>query len=129
MTAGILNSITPVLGAAEAGSSGIGFNFIILILLFAGMWFLIIAPQRKKQKKHDGMVKGLKAGDAVLTNGGIYGTVLSVKDDRFVIKVGENTKLEVAKNYIATVLPTANEENVKKTEEKTKKLEKFAAKT
>ena len=48
------------------------------ILIFAAMWFLLIAPQRKKQKKHDLMVQALQPGTDVVTLGGIYGTITSV---------------------------------------------------
>ena len=71
------------------------------ILIFAAMWFLLIAPQRKKQKKHDKMVKALEPGTDVVTLGGIYGTITSVKDDRFVLKIADNVKVEVTKSSIA----------------------------
>lgn len=71
------------------------------ILIFAAMWFLLIAPQRKKQKKHDTMVKALQPGTDVVTLGGIYGTITSVKDDRFVLKIADNVKVEVTKSSIA----------------------------
>ncbi len=118
----LIAGMDPVIGAAEPSSGGLGLNFIILILLFAGMWFLIIAPQRKKQKQHDALVKALKSGDSILTNGGIFGTVLSVKEDRVVVKVAENTKIELAKNYVASVL-TAEKGKKKEATQQTKKLD------
>ena len=48
--------------------------------------------------------KRLKSGEDVVTNGGIYGTITNVKDDRFVLKVADNTKIEVTKTCIAMVL-------------------------
>jgi preprotein translocase subunit YajC len=65
------------------------------------MWFLLIAPQRKKQKQHDKMVQSLQPGTDVVTLGGIYGTITSVKDDRFVLKIADNVKVEVTKASIA----------------------------
>lgn len=100
----LLNTISPMVAQAEGAPPGMGMNFIVLILLFAGMWFLIIAPQRKKQKEHDALVKALKSGDSVLTNGGIYGNVINVKSDRLILKIAENTKIELAKNAVATVI-------------------------
>jgi preprotein translocase subunit YajC len=77
---------------------------LIMVLLFVGMYFLIIAPQRKKQKEHAKMVAAVKSGDEVLTSGGIYGTVTNVKPDRIVVKIADNTKIEVNRNFIQTVL-------------------------
>ncbi|HLS27932.1 MAG TPA: preprotein translocase subunit YajC [Opitutales bacterium] len=77
---------------------------IMFAALFGAMWFFLIAPQRKKQKEHQEMISKLKTGDSVLTNGGIYGIISNVKDDRFVVKVSDNTKLEINKSFIQTVL-------------------------
>ncbi len=76
-----------------------------MVLLFAAMYFLLIAPQRKKQKAHEKMLTELKAGDEVVTAGGIYGTITSVKDDRFIVRIGDNNaKIEVGKGFISTVV-------------------------
>ena len=72
-----------------------------MVLIFAAMYFLLIAPQRKKQKEHEKMLTTLKAGDEIVTTGGIYGTITSVKDDRFVVRVGDNNqKLEIGKGFV-----------------------------
>jgi preprotein translocase subunit YajC len=78
-----------------------------LALLMAAMYFLVFAPQRKKQKAHDKMLTELKSGDEVITSGGIYGTITSVKEDRFVIRIGENNKIEVGKGFISAVVTKA----------------------
>ena len=67
-----------------------------------GFWFLIIAPQRKKQKKHQQMLTELTTGDEIITSGGIYGTITNVKDDRFVVKIADNTKIELTKGSIGS---------------------------
>ncbi len=79
-------------------------TLIFFILLFAGMWFLIIAPQRKRQKQHESMVRALQTGDQVITAGGVYGTITNVKDDRVVVRVAENVKVEVNRSFIQTKL-------------------------
>lgn len=87
---------------APPGEGGGGLmGFLPMILIFVAFWFLLIAPQRKKQKEHDKMVKALEKGANVKTIGGLYGTVTGVKDDRFVVRIGENVKVEVAKEAIA----------------------------
>lgn len=79
-------------------------GFLPIILLFAAMYFLMIAPQRKKQKAHEKMLSELSTGDEVVTNGGIFGQITNVKEDRFVIRVADNTKIEIGKSFISTVL-------------------------
>ena len=68
------------------------------------MYFLLIAPQRKKQKKHQQMITELKSGTEVVTSGGIYGTITNVKDDRFVLKISDTTKIEISKSAIGSVI-------------------------
>jgi preprotein translocase subunit YajC len=93
--------------AAPAGPNPMN-QILFFGLLFAAMWFLMIAPQRKKQKQHDAMLKALGNGDEVVTTGGIFGTIVSVKEDRFIIRVADNTKLEVGKSFVSTVLKKAD---------------------
>jgi len=84
----------------KQGGGGI-MDFLPMILILVAFYFLLIAPQRKKQKQHDKMVQALEKGTQVKTLGGIFGTVTGVKDDRFVLRIGENVKIEVAKEAIA----------------------------
>ena len=74
------------------------------ILLMAGFYFLFIAPQRKKQKAHEKMLAALQSGDEVITTGGIYGTITNVKDDRFVVRIADNAKIELGKGFVQTVV-------------------------
>ena len=94
---------------AQAAPATPGGNPLVMIipyaLLFVAMYFLMIAPQRKKQKEHEKMLTELKSGDEVVTAGGIYGVITSVKDDRFVVRIGDNNaKVEVGKAFITTVV-------------------------
>ena len=75
-----------------------------MIAIFGAMYFLLIAPQRKKQKKHQQMITELKSGTEVVTSGGIYGTITNVKDDRFVLKISDTTKIEISKSAIGSVI-------------------------
>jgi preprotein translocase subunit YajC len=82
----------------------------LLALFFVAMYFLMIAPQQRKQKKWQEMLSHLKSGDKVTTNGGIRGTVLSVKDDAVVLRVQpDGVKLEFVRSAIAAV--TTSEES------------------
>jgi preprotein translocase subunit YajC len=82
-------------------------------LMMLGFWFLVIAPQRKKQKELQKAIDALQTGDEVLTNGGIYGEITNKKDDRFVIRIADNTKVEVAKGFIQTVVKKSGDEKSK----------------
>jgi preprotein translocase subunit YajC len=74
------------------------------ILFFVVLYFLMIAPNQKKQKKWQEMLGQLKSGDRVTTNGGLRGTVLTVKDDVVVLRVQpDGVKLEFVKSAIAAV--------------------------
>lgn len=78
---------------------------MLLPILFIGIiYFMMIVPNQKKQKKWQEMLSQLKNGDKVTTNGGIRGVVISVKDDAVQLRVApDNVKLEFAKNSIASV--------------------------
>ncbi|HEY4009797.1 MAG TPA: preprotein translocase subunit YajC [Acidobacteriaceae bacterium] len=89
--------------AAIPGLSSLG-GFPLLILMFVAMYFLLIAPNQRKQKTWQQMLANLKVGDKVTTNGGIRGTVVSVKDDALIVKCApDNVKLEMVKSAIAAV--------------------------
>jgi preprotein translocase subunit YajC len=89
-------------------------TFMPMVLLALAMYFLMIAPQRKKQKEHEKMLAALESGDEVVTTGGIYGTITNVKPDRFVVRIADNTKIELGKGFIQTVVKRSNEPADKK---------------
>ena len=76
-------------------------NLIPLLFIFAIFYFLIIRPQQKKQKEHVKMIGSLKKNDEVVTSGGIHGTIVNVKEKTFVVRIDENTKIELDKMSIA----------------------------
>ena len=74
------------------------------LLFFVALYFLMIVPNQRKQKKWQNMLAELKSGDRVTTNGGIRGTIITVKDDVVVLRVQpDGVKLEFAKQAIAAV--------------------------
>ncbi len=77
--------------------------FILIGLIF---YFLILRPQSKQKKDHDAMLADLKAGNKILTRGGIYGKIVSFQgknDEKVTIDVGSGSKLTVARSYIMTL--------------------------
>ncbi|MGD0443109.1 MAG: preprotein translocase subunit YajC [Edaphobacter sp.] len=88
----------------SAGGLGSMGSLALPIVFFVVLYFLMIAPNQRKQKKWQEMLNQLKTGDRVTTNGGLRGTVLTVKDDVVVIKVQpDGVKLEFVKSAIAAV--------------------------
>ncbi len=90
----------------SGGSSVLsGFGGLALPLVFiAAMYFLMIAPNQKKQKAWQEMLNALKSGDRVTTSGGLRGIVLQVKDDIVVVRVApDNLKMEFVKSAISAV--------------------------
>jgi len=83
---------------------GIG-QFIPLLLIFGIMYFLLIRPQQKKMKEHAAMVAALRRGDQVVTQGGLIGKVVKVKDDGEVeVEIADGVKVRVVQSTIATVV-------------------------
>ncbi|NQU19197.1 preprotein translocase subunit YajC [bacterium] len=74
-----------------------------IILIYIIFYFVLIRPQRKEQKEHKGMIENLKKNDEVITNGGIHGTIVNVKDNSLVLKIDDNVKIEIQKSSIATI--------------------------
>ena len=88
---------------AEEGEGG-GFDYtiiIFLVLIFAMFYFLLIRPQRKRQKEHQQLIEELKRGDRVVTAGGIYGVIETVSEDSVVIKVESGATMRVALGSVA----------------------------
>jgi preprotein translocase subunit YajC len=78
-------------------------SMLPIFLIFFIFYFLLIRPQQKKQQEHQEMVKKLGKNDEVVTNGGIHGTIVNVKDETVVLRVDDNCKMEVQRNSIAAI--------------------------
>lgn len=79
-------------------------NLIPIVLIFFIMYFLLIRPQAKQQKETARMQAALKKNDVVVTNGGIHGTVVNVKEDVVTLRVDDNVRLDVDKTAIARLV-------------------------
>ena len=76
-------------------------SLIMFGMIFAVMYFFMIRPQIKKQKKENAYRLALKKGDLVITIGGIYGKITDIKNDAFIIEVHGGTKLKVLKTAVS----------------------------
>lgn len=89
---------------AAAGAAEMISMLLPLVLMFVIFYFMLIRPQKKKDKKVKEMLAALKPGDRICTIGGIYGTITGIKDDTIELAVSnENTKLVVARWAIRNV--------------------------
>ena len=96
MNYSLLNMLADAAAAAGTEEIGAGAQFIIMlvqllpmILIFVVFYFMLIRPQRKKDKEAKAMLESLKVGDRICTIGGIYGTIVRIKDEVLTIEVGE----------------------------------------
>ena len=114
-----MNMLTSLLGG-EGGSSTI----IMLVVMIAVFYFLLIRPENKRKKEAEQMRSNVKSGDQITTIGGIVGTVVNVKDDKFVIETGaDQVRIEFAKWALSTnetAAAAAKEEAKKRQEAKAK---------
>ena len=93
-------------------------QIIMIVALFAIMYFMLIRPQKKKDDEVRKMRESLKVGDDILTIGGIYGKIVRIKDDRITLQVGsDRTRIEVAKWAINNVEKQSETKGSKATEE------------
>ena len=98
---------TPAFAQAAGGAGGAGglVGFVPIILIFAIMYFLMIRPQQKKVKEHRAMIEALRRGDRVVTQGGLIGKVVKVKDDgELEVEIADGVKVRVIQSTIATVM-------------------------
>ncbi|OSP56280.1 preprotein translocase subunit YajC [Pseudoruegeria sp. SK021] len=97
---------TPAYAQAAGGPMGAISSFVPLILIFAIMYFLLIRPQQKKAKEHAKMVAALRRGDQVVTQGGLIGKVVKVKEggNEVEVELAEGVKVRVVQSTIATVM-------------------------
>ena len=78
--------------------------FITMALVFAAMYFLLIRPQKRRDRERKEMISRLKVGDRVLLTSGILGKVRAINDATVIVQIAEKTKIEVVKAAISRVL-------------------------
>jgi len=79
-------------------------SFVPMIVVIGILYFLIIRPQQQQTKEHKRLVDNLKAGDRVVTQGGIHGTVTSLKGNIVQVKIADNVRVDVSRSSISQVL-------------------------
>ncbi len=98
-------------GAAPGGGGGIfgQINMLIpFIAMFAIFYFLLIRPQQKKQRELRQMLQNLKRGDRVVTSGGIYGTIVKIRNEIVHLEIADQVRIRVSKSSIADLVGEAD---------------------
>ncbi|MCK5913603.1 MAG: preprotein translocase subunit YajC [Desulfuromusa sp.] len=90
-------------GAAAQGSGGQYQGIIMLVAMFAIFYFLLIRPQQKRAKQQRELVGGLKAGDSVVSAGGIHGKIVSVEDTTVILEVATGVKMKLNRASVTEV--------------------------
>ena len=119
--------------AETTPTGGMGGTVIMLVAMVAVFYFMLIRPENKRKKEAEAMRSAVKTGDEITTIGGIVGTVIDVKNDKFVLETGaDQVRIEFCKWAISTnetAAAAAKEEARKKQEQKAReKAAKKAAK-
>jgi preprotein translocase subunit YajC len=89
--------------AAQRSGGGIS-QLLIFGLLFVGMWFLFIAPQRKRQKRHQAMLSSLRVGSRVILSSGFFGKIVKVKDNNLSVEIAKNVRVDVLRGSVQQVI-------------------------
>lgn len=77
------------------------FPLMICLLIF---YFILIRPQQKQRQRHEDKINQLKKGDRIVTAGGIYGSIVGMKENVAVVKIAENVKIEIQKSSISHII-------------------------
>ena len=80
-------------------------TFLPMIVIFAIIYFLMIRPQKKRQKEREASVNKIEKGDKVITSSGIHGTVAQIEDGTILVQVSDTTKIRFEKSAVSTVTP------------------------
>ncbi|MBR5062072.1 MAG: preprotein translocase subunit YajC [Prevotella sp.] len=95
--------MTTVVLAAQAAQSGGSMTFLVMMIaIFAIMWFFMIRPQQKRQKEIRNFQNSLQEGTSVITGGGIYGTVkrIDLAANKVDVEIARGVVVTVDKNYV-----------------------------
>lgn len=103
----VFYSVMLSMGTQPGGGGGGSFwTLAPFILIFLIMYLLIFRPQARKQKQQRMMIDSLKKGDSIVTTGGIYGTIVGIKEKEgtLIVKIADNTKIELVRSSVVRVI-------------------------
>jgi preprotein translocase subunit YajC len=100
-------------GGAGGGDINTLMGFLPMVLILGVFYFLLIRPQQKKAKEHRELLQNLKKGDAVITQGGLYGKIGGLSDQVVTLEIADKVRVRVSRAHIAGLAPasSANDQN------------------
>jgi preprotein translocase subunit YajC len=101
MPFGQIQTSVPAAGPTPVTPQSTLLGFMPLILIFVIFYFLLILPQQRKQKKQQAMIDGLKSGDEIVTLGGLFGKIVEVKADAFVLEIARGTQVKISRAAVS----------------------------
>lgn len=96
-------NLLPLLTTAGADAAGGGLMLIVWVAMFAFMWFVLIRPQRKRQKETEQLQRSIEVGDPVVLTSGLYGKVVDTVNDVLIVELGTNKSVRVPVQRAAVV--------------------------
>jgi preprotein translocase subunit YajC len=96
-----ISTLLALAGPARPGEPNPLASLVMMGLIFGIFYFVLILPMRRKQKKLEELVKGLKSGDRVVLSSGIFGTITGTEDDAFLVRIDDKTRIKVLKSAVA----------------------------
>ncbi len=90
-------------GGAASGGGLLGNPMVFMVLMFVIMYFILIRPQRQRQKEMEKMLSAVKVGDHVVMGGGEHGIITSVKDKTVMVRLADNVKIEYERSAVAAI--------------------------
>jgi len=106
-------------------------SLVPMVLIFVVFYFLLIRPQEKKRRRQETLVSGVKKGEEVLTNSGLFGTVTKINDsdNTIIVQIAKDVEVKMLKNSISDILSRDNKEVKKDAEKDGDKKKKTSTKT
>lgn len=103
--------LTDAATTAGAGAASGIVMVVYIVLIFAFIYFMMIRPQKKEQKRMSAMMASLEIGDSILTNSGFYGVIIDIADDTVIVEFGsnKNCRIPMQKTAIAQVEKASKE--------------------
>ena len=109
LSIGTILAADPTLLAQAQPNSILANPIWLMVIMIPIFYFLMIRPAQTRQKKVNEMLRNLKNGDKVITNGGIFGTIVGLEDDAVQLRIAEQVKIKVSRSAIAGLQPEGKE--------------------
>ncbi len=91
-------------GGGDASGPGFLISMIPILLMFGIIYLLLIRPQQKKQREHQGMLESLQNGDKVVTQGGIIGVITGLKSDVITVRISDDVRVDLQRSAISRII-------------------------